>query len=81
MIPIKCNQHPWMKMYLGVLPHPFFSVSDENGMFRIEGLPPGSYTLAAWHETLGEKTTEVGIGSYSQQDINFRFNASDKWER
>lgn len=78
MIPIKCNQHPWMKAYVGVLPHPFFAVSDENGMFRIEGLPAGSYTLAAWHETLGEKTIDVVIGSYSQQDVTFRFNASEK---
>jgi hypothetical protein len=74
MIPIKCNQHPWMKAYVGVLSHPFFSVSDENGMFKIEGLPPGNYILAAWHEKLGEKIMEVNLAPYSQQQVNFTFN-------
>ena len=74
MIPIKCNQHPWMKAYVGVLPHPFFSVSSREGMFRIEGLPPGNYIIAAWHEQLGEKTMEVVILPGSQQHLTFEFN-------
>jgi hypothetical protein len=79
MIPIKCNQHPWMLMYLGVVSHPFFSVSDQNGTFRIEGLPRGSYTIAAWHEKLGEKTMEVSVPGYSQQQLDFTFKAGDTW--
>jgi hypothetical protein len=79
MVPIKCNQHPWMKMYLGVLSHPFFAVSDQNGTFRIEGLPPGSYTIAAWHEKLGEKTMEVSVPGYSQQQLDFTFKPGDTW--
>ncbi|MEP6707428.1 MAG: carboxypeptidase regulatory-like domain-containing protein [Pyrinomonadaceae bacterium] len=79
MIPIKCNQHPWMKAYLGVLSHPFFSVSDRNGAFRIEGLPAGNYTIAAWHEQLGEKTIDLTILPRSQQNVDFKFSSSDHW--
>ncbi len=53
MLPITCNQHPWMKMYVNVLHHPFFAVSDAAGKFEIKGLPPGEYTLAIVHEKLG----------------------------
>ena len=77
MIPIKCNQHPWMKAYVGVLSHPFFAVSDRNGAFRIEGLPPGNYTIAAWHEEFGEKTIDVTIAPRFRQTISFSFSPKD----
>ncbi|MGE5723720.1 MAG: hypothetical protein ACM34G_01000, partial [Acidobacteriota bacterium] len=47
MLPVKCNQHPWMKMYISVVKTPFFAVTDKDGKFEIKGLPPGTYTLAA----------------------------------
>ena len=53
MLPIICNQHPWMKMYVNVMKNPFFAVSDAVGRFEIKGLPPGEYTLAVVHERLG----------------------------
>ena len=58
-IPFKDNQHPWEKAYVGVFDHPFFAISDEFGNYRIEGLPPGQYTVVAWHESLREKTVEL----------------------
>jgi plastocyanin len=78
IVPIKCNQHPWMKAYVGVLSHPFFAVSDRKGAFRIEGLPPGNYTIAAWHEMFGEKTLDVTIAPRSQQNLNFSFSSKDQ---
>lgn len=76
-IPFKCNQHPWEKGYLGVFSHPFFAVSDEKGNYRIEGLPPGQYTLVAWHERLGEKTIDVTFTPGEQRDLSFTFEAAD----
>jgi plastocyanin len=55
MVPVKNNQHPWMKAYVGVLKHPFFAVTSEDGSFQIRGVPPGTYTLVAWHEATGLK--------------------------
>lgn len=51
MIPIKCDVHGWMKSYVGVLPHPFFAVSGPDGKYTIANVPPGTYTVTAWHET------------------------------
>jgi plastocyanin len=47
MIPVKCNQHPWMKMYIGVVKNPYFAVTDKDGKYTIKDLPPGEYTLTA----------------------------------
>ena len=53
MLPVKCNQHPWMKMYVNVVKNPFYAVTDKSGKYEIKGLPPGDYTLEFVHEKLG----------------------------
>lgn len=73
LIPVKCNQHPWMRAYIGVLGHPFFAVSGQDGKFEIKGLPPGTYTVVAWHERLGEKTQSVTVGDKESKEQNFSF--------
>jgi plastocyanin len=75
MIPIKCNQHPWMKMYLNVVDNPWFAVTDENGTFDLKGLPPGEYTLTAVHEKLGEQTIEISVGPKESKTADFTFKA------
>jgi plastocyanin len=75
MIPIKCNQHPWMKMYLNVADNPWFAVTDENGKFQIKDLPPGEYTLAAVHEKLGEQTMKISVGPKDSKTTDFTFKA------
>lgn len=45
----KCDVHPWMFAYVGVLPHSFHAVTDKDGKFKIEGVPAGKYTLVAFH--------------------------------
>jgi hypothetical protein len=77
-IPFKDNQHPWKKAYVGVFAHPFFAVSNSKGEFTIEGLPPGDYTIAAWHEQFGEKTFEVTIYPRSTQSLDIKFDMADR---
>jgi plastocyanin len=79
LVPVKCNQHPWMKSYVGVLKHPFFAVSGEDGSFTITGVPAGKYTVVAWHEggTTGtEKTMEVTVPAKGSATADFTFGAS-----
>jgi plastocyanin len=76
LIPVKCNQHPWMKAYIGVLKHPFFAVSGEDGSFQIKGVPPGKYTLVAWHEKFGEQTKDVTVDSKGTATAEFSFSAT-----
>ena len=79
MVPVKCNQHPWMKAYIGVLKHPFFAVSAENGSYTIANVPPGTYTVVAWHEGPGagtEKTMQVTVPAKGAGTADFSFGAS-----
>ncbi|HEX7723708.1 MAG TPA: carboxypeptidase regulatory-like domain-containing protein [Pyrinomonadaceae bacterium] len=73
LIPVKCNQHPWEKAYVAVLSHPFFAVSSQNGAYEISGLPPGQYSLVAWHEKFGEQRAEVSIGVKEKKNLDFSF--------
>jgi hypothetical protein len=70
---IKCDVHGWMKSYMVVLPHPFHSVSQMNGTFSIANLPPGSYTLVAWHEKYGQQEQQVTVGAKEQKQVTFTF--------
>ena len=79
LVPVKCNQHPWMKAYVGVLPHPFFSVSKEDGSYTISNLPPGEYTIVAWHEKYGEQTQKVTVGAKESKAQDFTFNATSAY--
>ena len=76
-IPFKDNQHPWEKAYVGVFSHPFFSVSGTDGSYKISGLPPGQYTVVAWHEKLGEQTIDLFLAGSEQRNLDFRFKQSD----
>ena len=76
MVKIRCDVHGWMGAYAGVLDHPYFAVSGEDGSFSIEGLPAGTYTLEAWHETLGTQTMEVTVGDGEAATSDFTFAAS-----
>ena len=74
VIPVKCNQHPWMRAYVGVLPHPFYAVTDKDGHFEIKGVPPGTYTVVAWHEKYPQGLTQtVTVGPSENKEQNFSF--------
>jgi plastocyanin len=70
---IKCDVHGWMESYMAVLPHPFHSVSQANGNFSIGNLPPGAYTLVAWHERYGQQEQQVTVGANEQKQVTFTF--------
>jgi len=74
-IPVKCNVHPWMRGYIAVFKHPFFAVTGKDGSFDLNNLPPGTYTIKAWHEKLGTSTQTVTIGSNETKEISFVFKA------
>ena len=73
MIKFKCDVHGWMASYLAVLPHPYYGVSAQNGSFTIANLPPGSYTLEAWHEKYGTQTQQVQVGPKESKQVSFTF--------
>ncbi len=74
LIPIKCNQHPWEKAYVGVLSHPFFAVTNELGSYEISGLPPGTYKLVGWHEAFDEQELEVTLAPGETRRVDFIFD-------
>lgn len=76
MVPVKCDVHPWMSSYLGVLSHPYYAVTGADGSFTIEKLPPGTYTLEAWHEELGTKTMQVTVPESGTAEANFDFGGA-----
>ena len=73
MVPFKCDVHSWMRAYIGVLDHPYFSVTGPDGSFSLKGLPPGTYTIEAWHEKLGTQTQSVMIGPTESREVAFAF--------
>jgi plastocyanin len=75
MVPVRCNNHPWMEAFINVTSTPFFAVSDADGHFTIRGLPPGTYTIVAAHEKLGEKTATVTVGSKQTAVQDFTYQA------
>lgn len=74
MVKIKCEVHPWMAAYGGVLDHPFFAVTGDDGTFTLKDLPPGEYVLEAWHEKYGSQTATVKVPD--QTGVSFTFKAS-----
>jgi hypothetical protein len=74
MVPLECNVHGWMHAWVGVLPHPFYSTSGQDGSFTIKNLPAGTYTIEAWHEKLGTQTQSVTVGAGETKTADFTFS-------
>jgi hypothetical protein len=74
MIPFRCDVHAWMHAYVGVLEHPYFDVTDGEGRYTLKGLPPGDYTVEAWHERLGTSSRQVTVGPEDTIDVGFSFS-------
>lgn len=74
MIPVRCDVHGWMEAYIGVVDHPYYTVTGEDGAVRLDNLPPGTYTIEAWHERYGTQTTQITVGPQESAEITFTFN-------
>ena len=75
MVPFRCDVHPWMTAWAGVLDHPFFGVTGADGSFDLKGLPTGAYTLEAWHEQLGTQTQKISVDASKGATVAFTFKA------
>jgi len=73
----KCDVHPWMKAYAVVVSNPFHAVTGPDGKFTISGVPPGQYTLSAWHELFGTKTTQITVQGLKATPILFKYDVQD----
>ena len=74
-ISVKCNVHPWMHGEFAVLSTNHYDVSKGAGDFKLPNLPPGKYTITAWHEDYGTQTADVTITGNETKDVNFTFKA------
>lgn len=75
MIKFKCEVHPWMNAYIGVLDHPYFAVTGDDGGYEIKDLPPGRYVIEAWHQKYGSKTQTLTVsadGDTVQSDFHLQ---------
>jgi len=76
-IPIVCNIHPWMRAYLFVFAHPYFDVTTTTGTFELKNLPPGTYTIEAWHERFGTQDVSLTIAPKESKAISFTFKSAE----
>ena len=73
VLKLVCDTHAWMLGFIHVFDHPYFAVTDERGSFFIENIPPGTYTLKAWHEDGGIRTQEIIVSEAGEVLANFEF--------
>jgi hypothetical protein len=74
LLELSCYVHPWQRAYLYVFDHPYAVVTDDSGKFVIKDIPPGTYTIEAWHEALGtEKIADVNVESGKTSTIRLKY--------
>jgi plastocyanin len=76
MVKLKCSMHGWMTGWIGVVAHPFFAVTAADGSFSFKGVPPGTYTIEAWHERFGTRTAKITLGVKDTHTVPFSFTAT-----
>ena len=72
IVAVRCDVHAWMSAYVVVADAPF-AVTGEDGSFVVPGVPPGTWTVTAWHEKLGERTATVTVPPTGAATVEFSF--------
>jgi plastocyanin len=75
IVPVRCNVHPWMKGYIAVFKHPYFAITNEDGAFDLKNVPPGDYTVQAWHEKYGRLSQKVSLEPNQTKTLEFVFKS------
>ena len=75
VVKITCDVHKWMSSYIVVKGNPYFAVTDENGHFKIENVPAGSYKIETWQEKLGKKTSDVTVKAKEETTVDVVYTA------
>jgi len=76
MVSTRCDVHPWMQAYIGVLDHPYFQVTGADGRFALEHVPPGSYVVGVWHERFGTREAKVTLAPHGTADVTLTYTAT-----
>jgi plastocyanin len=76
MVRFKCDVHGWMAAHVGVMAHPFFAVTAADGRFTLTGVPPGTYTIEAWHEVFGTRQAELTVTSVEPTPLSLSFGGA-----
>jgi plastocyanin len=75
---LRCDVHPWMTGFVGVVSHPYFAVTGDDGAFHLANVPPGHYTLEAWHERFGILTQAVDVTASGSVKADFSYTGTEK---
>ncbi len=71
IVSVKCDVHGWMSGWLFAAENPYFSVTDKTGSFKLTDVPPGTYTLEVWHESLGKQSQKITVKAMKEVKVNF----------
>lgn len=73
LIRVKCDVHEWMRAWIWLFDHPYYATTDAEGHFKLSDVPPGSYTIVAWHEVMGQEEHPVTVSAGQAATVDFSF--------
>ena len=71
IIEVRCDVHGWMEGWLVATANPYFAVTDNSGTFKLTDVPPGTYTVEVWHQSLGKTSQKVTVKAKEDAKVNF----------